>query len=79
MSEKISVNKILATVSLIGLLLYGFTFSAYKAINEYVDYYVFEIIDFLALWGINVSVEQFWIALAIMFLVAMVLVITKSD
>ncbi len=79
MGQKLSLPKLLAAVSIVGLLIFGFTFSINKAVNEYVNIFVLEILDFLALYSINLSVEQFWIVLAIGFLVGIVIFIANSD
>jgi len=79
MSEKISLKQVFAAVTIIGLLTFGLTFSFYKAINEYIDGFVLVILNFLSSFNINLSVEQFWIALAILFFLTLVVIFTKSD
>jgi len=79
MSENISLKKVLAAVTIIGLLTFGFTFSFYKAINEYIDGFVLQILNFLDSFNIYLSVDQFWIILAILFFLTLVVIFTKSD
>lgn len=79
MGNKVSVKQVLAAVTIVGLLTFGFTFSFYKAINEYIDGFVLVILNFLSSFNINLSVEQFWIALAILFLISIIVIFSRSD
>lgn len=76
MSKK---SGLLASVTIIGILTFGLTFSSYKAINEYVNGFVNSILNFLSNYGLNLSVEQFWIASAIFFLIAIIVFLSSSD
>ena len=70
---------LLAAVSIIGVLTFAFTFSSYKAINEYIDGFVNTILAFLSNYGLNLSIEQFWIASAIFFFIAIIVFVSQSD
>ena len=69
----------LASITIIGILTFGMTFTGYKAVNEYIDGYANQIRNFLAIYGLNLTIEQFWIALFIFFIISIIVVISRSD
>ncbi len=74
-----SFLKLVAAISLASLVSTAMIFSFYKAFNQYIDSFAYEVLDFLALWGIDIGIEQLWIALGVLFLVVILVMASRSD
>jgi hypothetical protein len=79
MAKNVSFKQIVATVSVISILSMAITFSLYKGFNEFIDKLVLEALDFLAYFGFNLNVQEFWIVLAGLLIFVFIVLALSGD